>query len=241
MKIALCFAGQPRDVIGTYDNIVKYLIVPNNIEDVFVHVWWRPEFETQGFPINTDQSGRKVYMPKSILKFIEDNYKPKMMLIEDDKQIQFHPQHLITDNITPAASLDRLLPLFYSRYAVNCLKDEYKNGNNLSQYDAIVKIRFDNFIKREIKIDELDLNKISVATLWNRNIIDIRFVSDQIAISNENNMNIYSLIYYNMIEISKRVESFFGERIIGEHLIMNKIQFNEPWQYPRDMVMYRDR
>lgn len=44
MKIALCFGGQPRSPVASYDTVVKNLIIPNNIEDIFIHTWYRPEF-----------------------------------------------------------------------------------------------------------------------------------------------------------------------------------------------------
>lgn len=245
MKVALCFAGQPRDVIATYNNIVKYLIIPNGIQDIFVHTWYRPEFETLGYPQNGD-GGRLVYMNKMSLKFIEDNYKPKKMSVQNDLDIKFYSNNEIENFISDAWKdgchlQKRWGPCFYSRYKSCVLKNEYKAEKGIEKYDAIIITRFDNYLRKEINLNNLDLSKINAPVLWRRNIIDTKYVGDLITIGNEKDVDVYCDIYNNLPLISHHVENFFPERYIGEWFIMNNIEFCEPIQCPEDIVMYRDK
>mgnify|MGYP000939573819 CR=1 FL=1 len=241
MKTALCFFGQPRDVIGCYNNIVKNIIMPNSIEDIFIHVWWRPEFEMIGYSVNTDNSGRRSYMTRSFLNFINDNYKPKKILIGNDLEVKFHSSNDISKDCNISASLDRLFPMFYSRQTSCYLKNEYKKETGIN-YDAVIIIRFDDYIKREIKLENFDLSVINVPVLWSRNLVDINYVSDIITFGNEKNIDIYCDIYSNIPKISFQItDRFISERIIGEWFKMNKINFLESIKYPEDIVMYRDK
>jgi len=245
MKVALCFAGQPRDVVATYNNIVKNLIIPNGIEDIFVHTWYRPEFESQGFGQNSDD-GRKVFMNQQTLKFIEDNYKPKKILIQNDLDIKFYSNDQMENFITEAWKSGGHLqkrwgPCYYSRYISSLLKNEYKKEVGLEAYDAVIISRFDNYFRKEINLKQLDLSKINAPVLWRRNVIDRNYVGDLLTIGNEKNVDIYCDIYNHLPAISKNLENFFPERFIGQWFIMNDIEFCEPFNCPEDVVMYRDK
>ena len=245
MKVALCFAGQPRDVVATYNNIVKYVIIPNGIEDIFVHTWYRPEFETLGYPQNGD-GGRLVYMNKMTLKFIEDNYKPKKMVIQNDLDFKFYSNDQMENFTTEAWRSGghlqkRWCPCFYSRYISSTLKNQYKSENSIEKYDAVIISRFDNYFRKEIIIEQLDLSKINAPVLWRRNHIDINFVGDLLTVGNEKNVDTYCDIYNHLPAISHNLDNFFPERFIGQWFIMNNIEFCEPFNCPEDVVMYRDK
>jgi len=243
MKIALCFAGQPRFVSQSYDNIMRHLIVPNKIEDIFVHTWWRDEFETIGYP----QIG---LMYKSSLNFIENNYKPKKMMIENDTIVALHPHHLIINNFSGGTAgyrepkdLNKTIPGWYSRYKVNCIKNEYKSEIKLDKYDAVIVTRFDVYMSKELKLDNLDLNVLNAPfVFWKKDISKrerCKYVGDILNVSNEKIMDIYAEIYNNMPEISKHAEIFVGESLIGHHLLVNNIKFIEPWTDSIDIKVYR--
>lgn len=233
MKIALCFAGQPRFVRQAYNNIRKNLIIPNEITDIFVHTWFRDEFESIGYR----NAGR---MYKTDLNFIETIYKPKKILIENDLTVPLHKYDIIINNSPTKESgyrrkddLSRTIPGWYSRYKVNCLKNEYKIEANIDKYDAVIITRFDLYINEIIKIDELDLNKVNCHSLsWKETILEnekYKYVGDIINIGNEKIMDKYAEIYNNMPNISKYVEIFVGESLVGYQLFENNIEFIESW------------
>lgn len=174
-------------------------------------------------------------MPESNLTFIRDNYKPKKMVVQNDNQIKFHSHDVIRQNCPKAVRLEDLLPAWYSRLSVNCLKNEYKSQIGLDKYDAVIFLRFDTHILKEIKIDQLDLNAINTYyVVWKSDFPENerhKYVGDIINVSNEKNMDIYAEVYNNLIEISKHIEYMFGESVLGQHLLMNNVPFVEPWKY----------
>ena len=236
MKIALCFYGQPRSVPKSFNTIRDNLIIPNEIKDVFVHTWWRPELVN--YRDNTD-SGPRTDIKEEYLDFVKKNYNPKSILIEDDLKILFHSSDLITKYLKPAASLDRLFPSFYSRFKVFYLLKEYEETNNL-KYDAVVISRLDTFIKKSINISELDLNQIHINSIeWNPTK-DNRYTSDFLIISNRQLMEIYSEIYNEMPAIAERMATlkeipYFAESIAGNHLNYYNI-IHQPTFHTRDEV-----
>jgi hypothetical protein len=165
------------------------------------------------------------------------------MLVQDDNQIQFHSHDIIRENCPKAVGLESLLPGWYSRFASNCLKNEYKNEMKIDKYDAVIFIRFDTHILKEIKVDQLDLSAINAHyVVWKPEFLEDKrhkYVGDILNISNEKNMDIYAEVYNNLIEISKHVEYMFGEAILGQHLIMNNVSFVEPWIYHNDVNIVR--
>ena len=40
MKIALCLTGQPRGIAINTPHLLKFLVEPSNIQDIFVHSWF---------------------------------------------------------------------------------------------------------------------------------------------------------------------------------------------------------
>lgn len=239
MKIALCLSGQPRDVEACYPSIRDNLIIPNNIEDVFIHAWWRPEFETTGYSVGRIVPGNNntTRMSKTVLNFLENNLKPKKYIVESDADKIFHlPSDIVSPKIDEGL-FPNIFSMFYSRHLCNSLRIEYEKENNI-EYDAIVFSRFDNYFRKQIKIDALDLNTLNSTDYINR-IADKMYVNDVIMITNNEITNIYADIYHNLPLISKNLSHFFGEAILGKWFLMNNVTVSESIHYPGDIIIYR--
>jgi len=236
MKVALCFNGQPRDVKQCYKSMLNNLIIPNFIEDIFVHTWWRPEFEYFGHTVGNDTHHGTI-IPKDVLKFILYAYKPKKILIENDLEKQFHPIESIVSAKIGLALKERLFPMFYSRKQCNIIKNDYCKEHNI-QYDAIIFTRFDNYIVSPIKIDKFDLTAVNTTQYLNEKT-DPGRTNDVIMISNEKNTNIFAQLYDNLPLISSHLDYFIGETILYKWFELNDIKFIESMNYPNDVVIYR--
>lgn len=229
MKVALCLSGQPRSVKECYDYIANNLINPNSIEDIFIHLWWRPEFETTGI------YGQII--EKKILNFIEYSYRPKVFVVENDKDKIFWTPEDIKSSKIGEGVIPGMFSMFYSRNASNLLRVEYTKKNNI-QYDAIIFNRFDNYIRRPIIIDKFDLTAVNTTDYVDRPA-DLTYVNDIIIIGNEKIANIYASIYDNLPLISLHLYNFFGETILGKWFLMNNLTIHESMHYPGDVILYR--
>lgn len=138
VKIALCFSGQIRTGILTYNNIKNFIgeLIPQC--DVFVHTW---DVITQ---TSSDLSiaGVPFKEPDELFENFSKLWNPKNMVIEsfDDwyknKQIE---------------------PLFHSLYKCNELRKNYQKEKNLI-YHLVIKIRPDFIYNPSYKLkDELEI------------------------------------------------------------------------------------
>lgn len=235
MKTALCFSGQPRCVKECYKSIVDKIIVPNSIEDIFVHTWWKPEFGITGIPVH---GRRGAIVPSTVLNFIEDNYKPKKFVVKDDSDLVFHPPESIkSPKMEPDLDLRGGFSMFYCRDRCNLLRKEYAAENGI-RYDAIIFTRFDNYSINKIRVNTMDLAAANV-TNYLDNPADPTNVSDVIMIGNEHVINIYSDTYNNLPLISTQLYHFYGETILGKWLAMNNIPIHESIRCPDDIICYR--
>lgn len=243
MKIALCFYGQPRNVTESYDLIKSNIIDQNGIEDIFIHTWWRPEFKTKDYRVNTE-SGPFVHLREEDLQFLKSNYLPKKILIQNDKEVKFHNESLITSHIMPYASLDRIFPSFYSRFQTFKLLKEYELDKKI-KYDNVCIIRTDTKVKIPIKISELDLSKINVNSIeWNPTN-DKRYVSDFIIVGNRDLMETYADTYNYLPKMAKIISQFkddnrfFAEQISGTYLTQNNIDVTNSFNTRNEICLIR--
>jgi hypothetical protein len=194
MKVALCLSGQLRTFEKTYELIYNNIIVPNNA-DVFIHSWITDENTYFG----TDPSRIYITDDNSHLKALE-LYKPKKYLFEKPKSFKnYHHlkipigwQNTCKSNIiNPSAHIaTQTVSMFYGIYKCNELKEDYANENNIT-YDAVIRLRFDAIIPKQILISNFNLNNLYYQNLNHPDNI----ISDWINIGNNNIMNIFSSIF----------------------------------------------
>ena len=250
MKIALCFHGQPRTIKRAYEEtIFKNLIEPNNITDIFVHTWWRPNW-ANGVPAQSENRPAYYFTAQNIADIISV-YNPKKMLIENDFDYHGYIYKNFINNSEYVAAEKRVIinsyPRLISAYKSICLKNQYEEEQDRTnpitkgeyfEYDAVILARFDLEIRKPLVVSELDLNKLNVPTYAARPFIeDETFptddwgVNDQFAIGNKKYMNIYGDLVNHLHEIGKFRPnvSTLGEATIGTYLKMQGVPLYKAW------------
>jgi hypothetical protein len=218
MRIALCFSGQPRFVKETYKLYMDNLIIPNNITDIFFHMWWdNTVFDKMGKVTNNPGI---FWIDKRDLGFIVDNYKPIQILAEKADSIDKSPIFLKVPNTIPhlQVPVNNVKHSLYSAYRSILLKKQFEIENNFV-YDCVIKIRTDIELDKEILIKDLNLNNISVNGAYNN--LEIGWCNDYYGISNSSNMDIYSEIWHNFMDYNLNENCIFQcHQLLFHHLCL---------------------
>ena len=212
MKIALCISGLPRNVKHCYPSINKYLIEPNNIEDIFIHTWVCKHKEDIG-NINIKQ----IYK-KSDTTFIQKKYKPKGYIEEFLGNILFEPNFIkeetINDNdyTCKTKNIVGLQCMFYSIYKSFELITKYQEKHNFI-YDYVIRLRFDMIFFDSIIINDLDSNALHVFDNNNRDEYP-----DEFAIGNYENMKKYSETWNNLQIILDSNAPYQNDTLLSQNI-----------------------
>jgi MoaA/NifB/PqqE/SkfB family radical SAM enzyme len=126
MKIALCFSGQLRTALHTYENILNYIGDLYKDCDVFVHTW----------NVRTDMHSGKVVDMVDERTFVEFKriYTPKKMVVED---------FLLYS--------DLIEPIFHTLRMSDEMRKEYEKESDV-KYDFIIKIRPDILFNPDLRL-----------------------------------------------------------------------------------------
>jgi len=245
MKIALCFSGQPRNVLECYTSIRDKLMLPNKITDVFIHTWWRNEWE-ENQPYKGKDSGHNrepTVFDKNAISDIINLYKPIYIETEDDRINDVYIEEtFFNDPVFDYRRMpyDRIYNCLLSMYKANELKGEYEKQKNF-EYDAVIKLRFDFYLFNKIIIRKLDLNYINLFNIsWN--LEDNKaWVDDIFAIGNKKNMDIYCSAVNYIKEHDQNFPNFLGPNgILAYILSKNNIEWKIPFNLGMDGNIFRD-
>tara|TARA_R110002167_G_scaffold258994_4_gene465524 strand:+ start:456 stop:1169 length:714 start_codon:yes stop_codon:yes gene_type:complete len=213
MKVAICLSGQTRNSELCYpfisDNIVK--CNSDHDFDFFIHTW-------EGSDGSSSWESSIDIDKESII----DIYNPRLYDIEKQKLFNndIGDYKTILGDIS---MIKRVKSMFYSILRCNELKCKYEKDNNF-KYDCVIRLRFDFQIQSPLLLD-MDLNKISIKDEKSH---DEYSVNDHIAISNSDNMDIYSNVYNDFGDIYNKEKCHFNpEMILGRHLKINKFDINK--------------
>jgi hypothetical protein len=193
MKIALCFSGQCKSFLKSYqlycDNIINN---PNYEVDIFIHTW------TPTDKLNSDNIYKTNYtdVPNNILEQLTNMYKPKGIIVEEqkifkNKTIDYMPvlkkyvSHAIP--IGGPGKLHTSYSMFYSIMKANELKQLYSLKNDI-QYDVTIRARFDICPTVKINFENYDLNTFNAHNAVN----DESQICDWFNFANDDIMNIFS-------------------------------------------------
>lgn len=159
MKVAILFFGQPRfienaQVLHTYKNLIRRYDA-----DVFCHVWYTEigKYETSTCSTLLDGCDSN----KNAIDVINENYKPKRILVEDASRKFFMPpaakQFLDAKFTNRTAHWNErnyacVLSQLYSIQSVSRLFEQYEKENN-QKYDWIVLVRYDGYIHALPRLD----------------------------------------------------------------------------------------
>jgi len=254
MKIALCFSGQPRDVEESYPYISRNLIEPNNITDIFVHTWWRPEWESSAY---TDSDPRPpTTFKKDAIDIVKRIYKPLRIDVENDLVYREEIKRDYADdsswNVTgQIISEKKYINISYPRYLSvlksNNIKNEYEKELGF-EYDVVIKMRLDLIPRVLVDIKKLDVSKyFYVPTgfpqknlgVFPRLIQGWCGVNDEFAIGNKKNMDVYCNIFNDLKKTSMRWPPCVGEGTLGNYLEDKRVPIYFAWVDRRDICVYR--
>lgn len=192
MKIACCFAGQPRSFKAGFDYYKKNLFdqYPNKV-DVFIHTWngnWIEE--------------------------IIDLYTPRMIKVDDTLSGPFDTKYTKTPDAKkwpPRFTVSS----YYSIFEASYLKT--KNELVYGEYDWVIKTRFDFALNARIPFEQLsDRNAVYVpGDRWSPNR---DFCNDQFAFGSSPVMNKYMSTFLNMEHFYNQGVTMIGEDMLSANL-----------------------
>ena len=203
MKIALCLSGQPRGFPESLKFLVDNVIVPNNIEDIFIHSWFDENCINKTFDSSQPHLDNKVgtWHPNTVELF--NQLKPKKILLESPRSFD---EFSNLDNIPPATQT-KLASNFYSRYTSNNLKIQYEKENNFI-YDLVIVTRPDILYHNKVIVDHIvvDTQYIHVAFMHHymrendsypttRSGWNYSSLGDTFAMSSSKNIDIFSSVF----------------------------------------------
>jgi hypothetical protein len=219
MKVAFCFAGQPRDVRNTLDNIKKSWGTHQEL-DFFFHSWI-PEKEGP-YRIDTPSD---VYT-KDINDYVLSELSP--VKYEFENQITF--ENFYQDSIHwPIRSINipnpsqNIQSFFYSIKKCNELKKKYEAENNFT-YDCVIRCRFDYLFTKVYNVNDFDLNYLNIKNDCKHTAYAI---NDHIALSNSKNMDLYSTTFDNIQDHYIKGIEFNTEVILGYNAYVNGLSYHK--------------
>ena len=213
MKVAICISGEPRNVHKGFAHIEPQLLVHNDC-DVFIHVQFDPERVGKSY-INAGGHVASVPLEANILDEIQRLYKPVHMLSEPPKDID---ERNYVERAYPAIKPLSSLRQKYSAMIAHKLRREHTERTG-TEYDAVIRLRFDYALQSPIIADKFDLSVVNVPNRCpHRGGID-----DTFAIGNEVNMNVYGELFNHIQELYDSGVPFCDEILLGQHLAKNNI------------------
>ena len=205
MRVAVCIAGQLRNVEKAFPNIYQNIILPNNA-DVFIHAWYD---ETMNVTDGIQQS-RCPGLPENIHLKTLDLYKPKKYIFEKPKDFsRSYKNHIVVNpewihavkDMNLSMPLDKCyehtikctMSMYYSFAKANELKELYAEEQGL-YYDYVIRLRFDLHVSSPILVKELDPNYLYYVNIHQPDSL----ISDWLNIGSNKIMNVYASIYNNL-------------------------------------------
>jgi len=232
MKIAVCFSGLSKCYEHAVES-VKQVFFDKCECDLFAHTWDTPNIIR--YNTSKDHFFAKTFKDYEIEQF--DTNAGWNILTQEQQ----------TDMPKPCKNV---VPMFYSIYKANCLKNKIEKQNNV-KYDVVVRSRFDSLYTTFLPENELHLLKLYNHTLfcgWHgidsgaktiRNYFQYDesaapFVADNFAFGTSASMDVYCSTYLQLAEFKdlykKNGTDVMGtipgpEISLGTHLIQNRINF----------------
>jgi hypothetical protein len=140
MKVALCISGQPRGLETSLEHVIKNVIEPNNIEDIFIHTWYHPDWDN--VPFNSSQpaheDGRLGKWQSNTDKIILSHLNPKKYIFEKPNSFEKYKNHSGPSSAVQTSIISQL----YGVWKANELKKEYEQQEGF-KYDVVIRARFD--------------------------------------------------------------------------------------------------
>jgi len=220
MKIAICVSGQARNFKQSYESLKTHLLDKYDC-DVYFHTWKSINFESTNFGFGNTRYSLTDNDYKDLIQL----YKPKNYIIE--KPIVFDA----SEYKCPIwrQPLNNTLSMFYSIYKSTQLIEE--------TYDYIIRTRFDlDYSKFNLELPQEGI----ILPEWNTDVrVKDRGHYDVFAIGKQQDMDVYSKVFSNIISYITNDEQFLNflsggwpgqdsplrnEYLLKWHLVKNNIK-----------------
>lgn len=148
MKIALCFAGQPRNIENSFRRWIKPNLIDANSHheiDTFVHLWYDQSQEGTSY-INAGNHPCSLPVPTDVLNLIYRLYNPISMNVERPRSFEYPESWEI--NKYPDIKITSSLSRMYSTLQVINTCTQYGKS-----YDIIGIGRFDSILNGPVVLD----------------------------------------------------------------------------------------
>lgn len=147
MKVALLLSGQGRSSLKKCFTSIKKHILDVYDTDVYCHLWWDEKTSNDGFYVGF----QNVIYPteKDMPQIIKNLYSPKKMIIQEQIDVWSHPDLL---NIN-CPDKESFISQLYGLQQVSNLFD-------WSEYDFIIRWRYDLEVVNFLNLNELDKTKL---------------------------------------------------------------------------------
>jgi hypothetical protein len=158
VKIALCFSGQPRNVVKGAELIQKHFLDYDDM-DVFVHCWWSEEMVGKKI-VNAWGWEQSDIVPKNQLEVIENLYNPVVFQSEEPIE-KFDCDYSKRNNRSCLLEGDmqyhNLNSGWTSKKRTNDLKIQYEKDKGFI-YDIVINTRLDLGVNTDFKFPEVKDN-----------------------------------------------------------------------------------
>lgn len=192
MRTALCLSGQLRTFNSCYPSLKKYILDCFH-PDVFVHTW----YEQGDVSIQRDKDQMDSGKSKAVVDITKIS-----ALLDTKKTFLEHFNPIMFDSLDGVSKPEHLwgvyhenkgmLPMFYSIYKCNLLKQQYERENN-TEYDMVIRTRPDleylNYMPQTVINGFKNDNNIVFIPTWNKHS-NISF-NDTFAFGNSENIDRY--------------------------------------------------
>ena len=215
MKIALCLSGFPRNYKETFPLFKKHVIDPLN-PDIFFYGYNQKHGET-------DEEFLDCF---NFTDFIIRDYTKNVSDEISEFCGNWSPIYLHSSTRFESGCKSQ----FYNIYKSNELKNNFEKNNNKS-YDIVIRARFEAFFVRDVNLEEIEKypqDTIAIPYKWNFKEVAHYGVTDQFAIGNKKNMDIYSsaIKKFKTYNLDHNIMCH-PETLMGYHLHFNKVKVNE--------------
>jgi hypothetical protein len=210
MKIAVCFSGQFRTGLYTYENIKYFLGELYSACDFFIHTWDRNKDRNYNGSII---GNRESYLDDLIIQKITEIYNPKIFKIENyDKTIKKEAV-VQTNNYELFGPIQ---PFWYSFMKSVEYKTDYELKNGF-KYDYVLKLRPDIIFPNQRKLKHLlelfeeNSNGMFIENTESDVDIESEFVDDVLFFGNSNTMDIastYFIEYNKKYTLNKELQKY---------------------------------
>ena len=220
MRIAVLLSGQPRFLERCYPFIYEFILRPNDMPDVFAHLWWSEELCSK--PYKSGGDGGWIHQristtaPQTFLKL----YEPVRVSVEPPKTWEFTPPRLSA--VIEGASegdLSNNLSMFYSMYQANELKKAYEHENGF-RYDWVIRFRTDLEIYTPVICRDLRPNIFYFSDIGQRS----EFVCDWLNIANSAQMDVATRVWPDFrLLFEKHYGKDSDEKFSNEHILRHQL------------------